>query len=125
MTLQITVNGKTRDMTEGEVAELAASQPPLDAIRAIAILAIKTEAQRRILAIAPAYRQANLTARAAEISLFEEKPYSAEIEAELTAGRAVWAAIKAVRDASDAAEALVAAAATEDEIRAVTPSWPG
>lgn len=88
------------------------------------LVAVRAEAGRRILAIAPEYRQRNLTARAAEIALFEPQPWSEEIQAELSAGAAVWAAIKAVRAASDVAEAAILAATTAEEAASVTADWP-
>lgn len=93
-------------------------------VQSAALAVIRAEAGRRILAVAPEYRQRNLTARAAEIALFEPQPWSEEIQAELSAGAAVWAAIKAVRAASDVAEAAILAATTAEEAASVTADWP-
>ena len=67
---------------------------------------VKAEAQRRILAILPEWRQRNLTAQAA---ILAEKGRANWTKAETdawTAGRALWDRINAIRAASDALEAL-------------------
>lgn len=94
----------------------------LEQAQAQRIAAIKAEAAERIAAIAPAYRQANLTARAAELALRlgAGGKLSADEQAEIAAGTAVWERIKAIRAASNEAEARVLAAKTNDEADAVT-----
>ncbi|MGE0723271.1 MAG: hypothetical protein AB7O45_02790 [Alphaproteobacteria bacterium] len=89
MTLQITVNGKTRDMTEEEIAELAASMPTVDEIRATAAARVREQAARLI-----------------SLRLIDTDDVSD------------------IRAAAQAALAAIAAATTEDEIRAVAPAWP-
>lgn len=72
------------------------------------VIAIKAEARRRILTIAPEWRQANLTARAAELALLYPNLRGEELSeperAEYLAGQVIWDRIKAVRAASDALE---------------------
>lgn len=68
--------------------------------------AIKAEAERRILAILPEWKQRNLTAQAA---ILAEKGRDNWTDAELiawTAGEALWAQVAAIRAASDALEAM-------------------
>lgn len=70
---------------------------------------IKAEAQRRIFAIAPAWRQSNLIAHVLELTR-DHGPRSsgtwpAEALAADDAAQAVWAQIKAIRAHSDALEA--------------------
>ncbi len=83
------------------------------------ISAIKAAARDRIVAICPDWKQANLTARAAELALAGGPKTDAE-RAEVAAGAAIWAQIKAVRAASDTAEAAVLAAKTNEDADAVT-----
>lgn len=82
------------------------------------IAQIKVTARERILAIAPEWRQANLTARAAELALAGGPKTPSEV-AEVAAGQTVWNAVKAVRAASDVAEAAVNAATTPEAVWAV------
>lgn len=86
------------------------------------VMQIKAEAEERILAIAPIYKQANLTARAAELALMfpgikgEDLPEP--YRSEYVAGQAIWSRIKSVRAASNEAEAqinAIVAAATDDD----------
>ena len=69
---------------------------------------VKLEAGRRILAIAPDWKQRNLTARAAEfaIKLAEGGTLTAAEKDERAAGEAIWTRIKSIRAASDALEAM-------------------
>lgn len=65
--------------------------------------AIKDEAARRILALAPEWRQRNAIARGLE--LLEKRdagtPLTADEEAERAAIQSMWDAIKAIRERSD------------------------
>lgn len=69
--------------------------------------AIKAAAGERILALCPEWKQRNLTARAAELAAIGSANWTPEQAAEWAAGQALWDAIKAIRAASDAAEATV------------------
>lgn len=99
----------------------------LAALRKELIVLVKAEAGRRILDIAPSWRQANLTARAADLALLYPGTKGAELpepeRTEYLAGQAVWAAIMAIRDASGEIEAAVLVA---DDPRSVDLSagWP-
>ena len=101
--------------TPAQFAEYAGDQfeardgPPVPTaaeVRARMILWVKAEAERRILAIVPAWKQRNLLARAA---LLAEKGRDAWSDAELAewnAGEAIWAQVVAIRTASDRIEAM-------------------
>lgn len=88
----------------------ARSGPPVPTaaeVRAQMIPLVKAEAERRILAIVPAWKQRNLLARA---TLLAEKGRDTWTDAELaewTAGEAIWAQVVAIRTASDRIEAMI------------------
>jgi len=67
---------------------------------------VKAEAQRRILAICPEWKQRNLTAQAAELSEKGRSNWTTQELAEWNAGKALWDSIKAVRGFSDTIEAM-------------------
>lgn len=67
---------------------------------------IKAEANRRILAIVPDWKQRNLTAQAAQLAEKGRANWTADELAAWDAGLAIWAQVKAIRDASDVIEAL-------------------
>ena len=82
---------------------------PLPALKEKHIAAVKAEAQARILAIIPAWKQANLTARAVELTAIrQDRAWTKEEQDEWNAGQAIWDHVKAIRAASDAIEASVA-----------------
>ena len=93
---------------------------PLAEAKVERIAAVKDEARRRILAIAPEWKQANLTARAAELTDIKHgRALTGPEQAEETAIRAVWSQIKAIRTASDAAETAINAAGSNAAVEAV------
>lgn len=67
---------------------------------------VKAEAMRRILAVAPEWKQRNLTAQAAILAKIGEANWTTEQAAAWAAGEAVWSAVAAIRAASDVIEAL-------------------
>ena len=67
---------------------------------------IKAEAALRILEVAPEWYQRNITARAAELALKGADNWTAEEQAEVAAGQAVWDKIKGIRAASSALETM-------------------
>ncbi len=82
----------------------------IEAMRAEKVAAIKAQASQRILALYPAWRQANMTARAIElISLRMDGDLSEGETAEQDGLRAAFAAIKAIRQISNELEAEVPA----------------
>lgn len=92
-----------------------------DALKAGLIAETKAEANRRILAILPEWKQRNYTARAVE------KVAAGEVgDDEWNAMSAAWTAIKAVRVASDAIEAEIATLTDEQAGQydvAASPLW--
>jgi hypothetical protein len=70
------------------------------------VVAVKAEAQRRIISIIPEWKQRNLTARAAELAIKGVANWTAEETLEYEEGQAIWNSIKVVRAASDALEAM-------------------
>lgn len=75
---------------------------------AIAAQDVKDEARRRILAVYPDWKQANMTARGVELiqKLAQGGAWTQDEEAEAAALEDAWSWIKSVRAASDAIEAL-------------------
>ena len=105
------------------------ADPDLEALRKGLVSRIKMEAGLKILDFCPQYKQANLTARAAELSLTfptlkgEELPEP--YKSEWAAGNAVWAHIKALRAYSNGLEKEALSLQTLEEIKAWRPhDWP-
>jgi hypothetical protein len=95
---------------------------PLAVAQAERVAAIKETARARIVALCPEWRQTNLVARGTELLLRIQTGGAALSPAELAeiaAANALWAAIKAIRVASNDAEAAVMAATTNDAADAV------
>lgn len=117
------------DAVVGDVVERTWTVGARDvgATRAALVERVKAEAQRRIYAFAPAWRQANATARAVELLRIGEANWSAGDAADAAACTALWDRVRAVRTASDAIEAevaaLSAAAAAAFDVVA-SPLWP-
>lgn len=111
---------------EGFIAELAGDRTidapdiPIEQAQYERIAAIKAIAQERIYAIVPAWKQTNLLARSIELlDIKEEREWTDEEIAQDAGIKALWAAVKAIRLASDVAEAAVNAAKTIEEINAI------
>jgi len=94
----------------------------VDAQKKSLVSETKAEANRRILAILPEWKQRNYTARAVE------KLAAGEVgDDEWNAMNAAWTAIKAIRVASDAIEAEIAALTDEQAGQydvAASNLWP-
>lgn len=86
------VNVKTGEVTKRP------SQAP------VTVDQIKREAGRRIIAIAPEWRQRNLLAQAAILAAKGRANWTAEEQAAWGAGEALWGRIAAIRAASDVIE---------------------
>lgn len=86
------------------------------------IAEVKAEAQRRIYAIVPAWKQANLTARTAELLRIrlDAGSWTAQETAEINAINAIWDKAKALRAYSDTLEASILAGGSPD----IMASWP-
>ena len=98
-------------------------------IRGQLVSSVKANAASIILAYCPQYKQANLTARAAELAL--TYPGTAGIDlpepykSEWLAGSAIWNYIKAVRAHSNTLEAEINKISTADELKNWQPhDWP-
>ena len=74
--------------------------------RARFVEAVKTEANRRILAIVPLWKQNNLNAQANLLNRKGEANWTAEDHAAWDAGEALWVQVAAIRAASNAIELL-------------------
>lgn len=109
--------GKTYRVIAGEI--VWTDTRTLDEARAERIAGIKELARSRILAIVPEWRQTNLIARGVELADRGRAAWTADELAEWNAGQAIWDAVKAIRAASDVAEAAVLAAATNEAVDAV------
>lgn len=93
--------------------------------QAEAVARIKADAQERILSRYPFTAQLNAQARATELLLARSsRAWTAAETAEALALQGLRDWIKAVRDASNTAEASVMAAKTNDAADAVAASWP-
>lgn len=94
--------------------------PPLTQDQSIAL--VKAEAQRRIYAIVPAWKQINLTARSAELLLIRMNngAWTAQESGEAAAIDAIWAKAKAIRAYSDTLESAILSGSTPD----ITTGWP-
>lgn len=94
----------------------------VSAAKSSLIARVKAEANRRILAILPEWKQRNYTARAVE------KLAAGEVgDDEWSAMSAAWTAIKAVRVASDAIEAEISTLTDEQVVQydvANNHKWP-
>ena len=73
---------------------------------AMMVTNVKKEAQRRIIAIIPEWKQRNLTARAAELAIKGVTNWTAEETAEHEAGQAVWDQVNTVREKSNLLETM-------------------
>lgn len=112
---------------------LAAGNTPdpaetLAGVIVVKVIDVKHEANRRILAIMPDWKQRNSIARAAELSRKESKGTATPEEiTELDQLETTWAGIKAIRSASDSIEAEVAALTTIEAVEqydiANSPLW--
>ena len=67
---------------------------------------VKQEAGRRILAIAPEWKQRNILARSAELLRIGEPNWTPSQQAEVAVMDAAWADIEAIRAKSNAIEAM-------------------
>lgn len=86
------------------------------------IASVKAEAQRRIYAEIPAWKQANLTARSAELLRLrlDAGTWTPEQQTEADAIEVAWAWTKAVRTRSNELEVEIVAGGSPD----ITQGWP-
>lgn len=116
---------KDYDLLEGEYDTQGSELPTpeelnsLEVLREDRIVEVKTEAGKRIVALAgPGWKQRNLLARTAE--LIEEKAdggtLSSSEASELNSMKAIWARVKAMRTASNNIEVEINNLSTREEI---------
>lgn len=89
----------TVDLRTGAITYSGDPIPPTPAM-------VKREAMRRILAIAPEWKQRNLTAQAVLLQHKGVASWTGDETAAWAAGEALWARIAAIRAASDTIEAM-------------------
>lgn len=102
---------------------------PIEQLKAMRIAEIKAVAGGLILDFCPQWKQANLTAQAAELALTFPGTAGADLDEPYhtawSAGQAIWNHIKAIRTQSDTLEAEVNALSTaEDVIAWQMHDWP-
>ena len=85
--------------------------PPTFTLAAITSDDVKAEAEARILAIVPEWRQRNLLAQATILAEKGRSNWTAQELAAWTAGEAIWGQVAAIRTASDLIEAAPPASA--------------
>ena len=120
-----TVVGWPSDVPKPTVAELEVAV--ITVIRVIKIAECKAEAQRRIYAILPQWKQANLTARGVELNakMLTGGTLTQAEKDERTAGFALWEKVKAIRAASNLIEQDILASADPANFDvANSPRWP-
>lgn len=97
------------------------ADPDLAPIKARIVSGIKAEAGAIILAYCPQYKQANLTARAAEVALtypgIAGDDLPEPMRSEWHNCLAIWEHIKAIREHSNALEAEVSKLSSTDELK--------
>lgn len=97
----------------------------LATVRAELIVKVKLEANTRIVAVLPEWRQRNLTAQAAQLAAIKvDRAWTAEEQAAWNAGLALWAQVAAIRSHSDALEAEINAATLETLTTWTSHGWP-
>jgi len=98
----------TRKAVWVEDPDYVAPDPLVDA-KKYKVADIKVEANRRILAIVPEWKQRNLTAQAAQFAkqVADGIPLTVEQQAMWDAGVAIWTEVAAIRTKSDELEASV------------------
>lgn len=101
--------------------DLAPEVEPLseEQVQSAHVLAVKAEAQRRIIAVYPEWKQRNMTARGLALLRIGEANWTPEQASEADALAAAWAWVEQVRAASGGIEADTTAEPTDDT------RWPG
>lgn len=98
-----------------------------EALRAAVVASVKAEAERRILAIMPEWKQRNSLAQglaAATTYGFDPEAWPAELQAEYAAVMAQWAQIKAIRAASNSIEASAPETVADLLLFDINVGWP-
>lgn len=109
MTLDIIVNGVARPATLEETAAIEAQQAIDSAPKPIEPTQIKVEANRRILAIMPEYKQRNAMAFGLETMMVhgpDPANWPMDLQTMNNTIQAQWTTIKAIRTRSNEIEAM-------------------
>ena len=109
-----TFDGATvqENVTSAPDTNYVAPDPFADMLAA-QIVAVKTEAGRRIVAIIPEWKQRNLTARAAMLGIKGVSNWTSSEQDEFDAGLLLWGQVDAIRTRSDVIEIDLAAMTME------------
>lgn len=124
-------NGAWVSSDDDAVQAIIDAFDPLAAALPEKVMAVKTEAQRRIYEVLPAYKQTNLMAQGLANTLAygpDSATWPADQQALKAYTDARWLRIKALRDASNAIEAKLNAMTDWQELEAydamTDASWP-
>lgn len=121
-------NGVFVSSDDQAVQAIIDAYDPVADHRTAKIAEVKAEAQQRIYAVVPAWKQTNLLAQAALLNDKGRGRWSAQELAAWNAGQALWAQVASIRAASDQIEADIAAMTDWQEINAfdvaASARWP-
>lgn len=111
------------------IVERVYGEPDLEEEKRKLVNFIKAQAGNEINAYCPTYKQANLTAQAAELALLFPSTAGADLPSPYKeaweSGTAIWTHIKRIRAHSDLLEQEVLAINSADELKSWTPhDWP-
>ena len=121
MALTRMVNGKEVAISAEEEAKIMAERAVAQGKKDLEIIqAVKAEANRRITSLCPEWKQRNLLAQAAQLTLKGKSNWTAEDQAAWDAGDALWKQIEAIRAKSDLIEAMTPVPADFNEDK----HWP-
>ena len=99
----------------------------LEAAKAARIERVNADAGARILSVMPEYKQRNALALGLEMTIthgVDTTTWPSEAQTAYAAAMASWAYINNIRDASNQAVASINAANSNDDLRAITVTWP-
>ncbi len=117
------VTGRTiADNGDTATAVYSVADKDLAAYQAERLAEIKPLAEAKILSILPEYKQRNTLAMGLEAAVTygaDPTGWPADLQAAFAEAQTAWAAIKAVRQASNNLEAAISASATVQEVAAV------
>lgn len=107
----VTLNGLPYHVVEGDplfdkIDPTGVPDEPVPAAEPLSVQQVKAEAQRRILALCPEWKQRNLTAQAVILAKKGADNWTPEEQTAWDAGEALWTQIAAIRAASDVIEQL-------------------
>lgn len=110
------------------VEAIIAAFDPIPPLKAKLVATAKAEAQIRILAVIPAWKQNNLLAQATLLNDKGRANWTAADQAAWDAGSAIWAKVAAIRSTSDLIESDIAALTSWQELASFNVAgnirWP-